>query len=305
MRERLSRLASRLLPAVGLALSSGALASAQSLQVVLDGLDTPVFVTSWPDNSNVLVVAERGSGKIVRYLPPTPPPPAIGLSWVVLDLSAKAFIPTHPNGEFIGVTGFAFHPDFNNNRNKRFLYVRYNEDNTTGPPPNNTRMVIERYHIPPGMLEADENSATLVYENDEIIETTHAGGQIHFDTTDDGNPNVTPLYFAIPDNVIASGDCCTKALVQDDFDPALPTTHFGKLFVVDGDRGHLPVDPRDSGGPELRVAMEGGQRNPVGHQCSHVQRCKLLQRPLLWGNGISHLHAPCSGGLERPDRPLP
>jgi hypothetical protein len=196
-----------------IALSAGSSARAQTLTPVLQSLDTPVFMTSWPDNPNVLVVAERGSGKIVRYdlslggggaggVPGVPP------SAIVLDLSSKVFIPSSPDSEFIGLTGFALHPEFNNDRNKRFLYVRYNEDNSTGNPPN-TKMVIERYNIPAGTLTADPASAALVYENEAIYETTHAGGQIHFDTVDDGLA-VTKLYFAIPDNAYYLADCTTK-----------------------------------------------------------------------------------------------
>lgn len=225
---------------------------------MLQDLDTPVFVTSWPNNPDVLVVAERGTAKITRHdltssgggggggLPPVPT--------LVLDLSGTAFIPGVPNQEFIGVTGFAFHPEFNDDRNKRFLYVRYNEDNSAAIPPN-VKMVIERYHIPAGTLSADPTSATLVYENETIVETSHGGGQIHFDTVDDG-PEVTKLYFAIPDNWFASATCCERVDVQKDYDPALPDTHWGKLFCVDVEQ------VTDQGPPPTPDVLAKGLRNP-------------------------------------------
>jgi hypothetical protein len=132
--------------------------------------------------------------------------------------------------------------------------VRYNEDNSTGNPPN-TKMVIERYNIPAGTLTADPASAALVYGNEAIYETTHAGGQIHFDTVDDGLA-VTKLYFAIPDNAYYLADCATKEHVQDDYDPAVPLTQVGKLYWVDVEQVST------QGPPPPPTVLAKGLRNP-------------------------------------------
>jgi len=54
-------------------------ARGQQLQLVLQDLDTPTFVTSWPGNADLLVVAERGIPAVTAYSmtagpPPVPPP---------------------------------------------------------------------------------------------------------------------------------------------------------------------------------------------------------------------------------------
>ena len=206
---------------------------------MLNNLDSPTFVTSWPGNSDVLVVAERGAGIVS----------ATNLSggglnqWIVLNLSSKAHIPTDANSDFVGVTGLAFHPDFLTNRHKRFLYVRYNE-----PVPTTT--VVERYEIPPGTLTVDVTTARTIYTYP-TIETTHASGQIHFDTVV-ANPSVRLLYLAMPDDTFASGSCAEKERVQD------PSSDLGKVFGIDVEA--MPPPPAL---PPIQLVATG-LRNPFG-----------------------------------------
>ena len=146
--------------------------------------------------------------------------------------------------EFIGVTGVAFHPHFLDDRNKRFLYVRYN-----APAPNTTT-IIERYHVPPGTLSADPATATLFFSFP-TVETGHGSGQIHFDTRELG-PNMTLLYFTMPDDKVGSATCAEKEIVQDD------GSRLGKFFALNVEEGSPPAIL-----PE--PAMLGkGLRNPFG-----------------------------------------
>jgi len=212
------------------------------LTKVLDDLDLPVFATSWPDNPNALVVIERGSGIISTFVLGTGGGPT--LQSLMLDLSGQAYIST--GADQLGVTGFAFHPDFLDDRTKRFVYVRYNEpyDPINGTTP--TR--IERYRIPPGTVSADPSSATLVYDYP-TSNSLHGSGQIHFDTAGT-NPAVRLLYFGLGDEA-NPGDCPVAELVQDDQE------NVGKMWLINVEEVSPPALP-----PLTMFAK--GLRNPFG-----------------------------------------
>ena len=207
------------------------------LTQVISGLDTPVFVTSWPDNPNALVVVERGSQKISTFTLPLGG--GIPVQALMLDLSGVAYDPLP--SDFIGVTGFAFHPQFLENRHKRFIYVRYNLNT-----PNAPTTVIERYRIPPGTVAADPTSKTLLYSYP-TIDTAHGAGQIHFDTVG-GDSSTHLLYFALGDDKVPSSTCAEREEAQDD------TKDVGKLWVINVDD---PVPP-------VPTMMAKGLRNPFG-----------------------------------------
>ncbi|GEM_PF-1636031 len=205
-------------------------ARGQEMVKVLSFLDTPVAMTSWPGTSDVLLVCERGTAKVVKYLlPPNPSLPPLVITF--LDLSAKAAIPTSPIGDFFGVTGFAFHPQFLTDPNKRLVYVRYNRKNTL-------ESVIEQYEVPLGWDLADPNSAEDMFTAP-MSAAVHSSGQIHFDTTP-GSEN--RLYWAVGDDFAPSqaggqGACgCETTACQDDL------SVLGKLLVFDVD-GSTPWVP--------------------------------------------------------------
>jgi hypothetical protein len=234
------------------ALHAGDDASAQQLIPVVNNLDSPVFATTWPGNNSVIVVAERagatsgGSPKIRRFevvwaLPPSTQPPTLVGSSTILDLGGIAYRPQITCSEFIGLTGFAFHPEFNTDPDKRFFYVRYNE---VAP---SYAMVIVRYVIPPGRLTADPASATVIYTH-AITQSGHGSGQIHFDTVDDGQPNSTRMYFTMPDDATNSATCSEFEIVQTD------SSHLGKLWAIDV----------EGAGPYPLTMLGKGLRNPFG-----------------------------------------
>ncbi len=132
------------------------------------GLDTPVFVTSWPDNPDLLVVVERGGARVTLWdLAALDAGPT-----TVLDLGGdastaqEAYTPTSTTKDSLGITAGAFHPKFHDARSgsQRDFSMRYNRVVTTEPGFGPTyRTFVKRYKIAPGKVNATTASATVVY----------------------------------------------------------------------------------------------------------------------------------------------
>lgn len=202
-----------------------------------------------------MLITERHSARISRVIAYEP----IGLpgfpASVFLDLSLKAHVPTLPLFDFGGVTDFTFHPEFETDTSKRFIYVRYN---ALAESPMGTgdrkRMILERYEVPIGWACADPRSGVVFYEqvmNDGII-TTHLSGQIHFDTTSGS----TRLYVAMGDDDLGHATQCNPVEMwraQED------TSDLGKLLAFDG------IDNIAAGNPPIvPTHLAKGLRNPFG-----------------------------------------
>jgi len=229
--------------------------SAQSLTQVLGApvsapLSSPVFVTSWPGNATILVVAERGTGKITFW-----DTSVVGIpTHDVLDLSAQAFLPTS-FGHFVGVTGFAFHPEFLTNPSKRFLFVRYN---AAGVP----TTYVKRWTILPGSLKAAPSTVTTIYTWP-TLSTAHGSGTIQFDTRP-GHEDL--LYVPMPDDS-TPGNCCDEARVQQIAGPS----DLGQLMVVDV-----------GATPPIAWNNATGLRNPFGFSVDQGDATTLLGRGDVW-----------------------
>ncbi len=198
-------------------------------------LASPSFVTSWPDNPGILVVAERATALVTAWNVTDGVGPI-----TVVDLSSEAFLPGS-NGDQIGVTGVAFHPHFNRNPDRRFVYVRYNAAlaNST------VQTRVKRWKIPPGTLTVIPSTGVQMYKWD-TTSTQHGSGTIHFDTREVADP---VLYVPMPDDA-SPGNCTPAGLVQDTQGPS----DLGKLLSVDVNQT-LPVVTKLS--TDLRILSMG------------------------------------------------
>jgi len=248
-------------------------------QPITRDLDSPVYVTAWPDNSRILVVVERGSGKITWWaLDALDKSPR-----TILDLAnytgvnppgfGDVYLPTSFL-DFVGVTAIAFDPDFR--IGQRFVYVRYNErtldaqGNTVGV----TTHVV-RWEIPAGMEEVSTASMTPL-GSWPTTATGHGSGTLHFDTR--GNMGQKTLYIPMPDDAEAnpqgaSNTCCMMARAQN-----LP--YFGTL-------GYLPYWGRllamdVSVSPPIVTVEAQGLRNSFGFSVDRGQATTGAGRGNVW-----------------------
>ncbi|MCP3996429.1 MAG: hypothetical protein GY722_15430 [bacterium] len=160
-------------------------------------------------------------------------------------MSADAYLPSS-HGEFIGVTGIAFHPDFLKDFKKRHLYVRFNRK-AGGPTSVDT--VIRRYLILPGTMGNNfgQNNAPQDVYTFNTESTSHGSGTIMFDTRP-GREDF--LYVPMPDDSDAAAglDCLDARRAQD-------PGEYGKLLQIDTS----DVSPT----PTFPVVQVGlGLRNP-------------------------------------------
>ena len=125
------------------------------LELLVDGLDGPVYLTAPPGDPRLFIVERPGAIRVV----------ADGslLSAPFLDISSSV-----STGGERGLLSMAFHPDYASNG---WFYINY-----TGPA-GETR--IERYTVSGDPDVADEGSAMLVLEVAQP-ENNHNGGQIAF-----------------------------------------------------------------------------------------------------------------------------
>ncbi len=226
-------------------------------------LGSPTFVTSWPDNSDILVVAERSKGIISVW------DPNLGVPKTLLDLGGEAYIASNV-GEFIGVTGIAFHPHFNHDTGRRFIYVRFNA--ALANQVVETR--IKRYEIAPGTLTAQASTATTMYTWPTQA-TEHGSGTIQFDSRPGSNP---VLYAPMPDDT-TPGDCSLAGRVQD------IQSDLGKLLSIDV-----------SAIPPLVKQLATGLRNPFGFSVDRGQAGTFSGRGDVW---IGDVGAGITGSILR------
>jgi hypothetical protein len=219
-------------------------------------LDHPAAVTTWPGNADVLVIAERGTMRVVRevLVKGQPNPKSI-----VVDLVGKARFPGAGAAcvDLYGLTGVAFHPEFLNGGSKRLIYVRYNADDpasTSG----GTLTRVEEYTIPPGTLAADPSTARTILETPDTA--GHVVGQLAFEKP---APGAGPARLLVPtgDNTgafgalqsgggaAATGDCTVAVGTQ------VPGELIGRLLAIDVDATTSP--------PPISVLAQGF-RNPWG-----------------------------------------
>jgi hypothetical protein len=130
------------------------------LELVVDGLDAPVFVTAAPgDDERLFVVEQGGRIRVVRE--------GVLLEQPFLDLSSLVTA-----GGEQGLLGLAFHPFYASNR---WFFVNYTD--TDG----NTR--VERYSVSNDPDRADAESWVGILYVEQPFEN-HNGGMIDFDPRD-------------------------------------------------------------------------------------------------------------------------
>jgi hypothetical protein len=219
-------------------------------------LSTPVFVTSWPGNADILVVAERGIGKVTYWDTSTPGVP----THTILDLSAQAWVPGGFS-EFVGVTAVVFHPHFLTDPAQRFIYVRFNSQ---GSPTTN----VVRYKIPPGSLKANPASATTMYTWP-TVSTGHGSGTLQFDTRPGHEHR---LYVPMPDDS-TPGNCCDEARVQG----IGGASDLGQLMVVEVNST-----------PPVAWNAATGLRNPFGFSVDRGDISTFAGRGDVWIGGYTY-----------------
>ncbi len=268
-----------MLSGVGLALATTSADVHAQLQLVeLQGapLDTPACVTSFPGNANLLVACERGTARIRSWIatpvtPPPPPPqmPATPVMNVVLDLAnplpgqgPAAYIPGSSRQDHNGLTGLAYHPDFELGRNFRFMFVRFNRVNIQ----NELEVVVRRYAVPMGTTVADAASGQDFFVYPFVNSTAqHCSGGLFFDPRPTASgPHDYYLYVPMPDGSVGSINCACGGLGNGaNMERAQDDSFFeGKLlrFPIGYSPGPNPV-PLPAPLPEI---VAKGLRNPFG-----------------------------------------
>ncbi len=221
----------RSLMAVALAVVLGCSASAGafvSTELVVNGLQRPLYLTSPPGDDRLFVLEQRGLIRIVKD--------GSLLSEPFMDLSAVA---TDPSGySEQGLLGLTFDHDYAANG---FFYVHYTD--------NDGDTVIERYKVDSGNPDiADPATAVTVVTQSQPY-GNHNGGTIDFGP--DGY-----LYFGFGDGG-SGGDPGNRA--QD------PTTLLGKMIRIDVSSlpYTIPPDNPYAGSTTLREEIwASGLRNP-------------------------------------------
>src|SRR6185436_16505522 len=125
-------------PACGDGTAPTPLPSALALQVVAQGLSSPLALTAPVGDARLFIVEQPGRIRVVKNGTLLPDP--------YLDIHTKL-----TSGGERGLLGLAFHPNFASNG---FFYVNYTDLN------GNTR--VERYHATPSADVADAASAAPI-----------------------------------------------------------------------------------------------------------------------------------------------
>ncbi len=206
------------------------------IQLVADGLTSPIGVVAAPGDSKRLFVIDQ-SGKIFIIekngaMLPTP----------FLDITSK-MIPLNPNGDERGLLGLAFHPRYKDN-GRFFIY--YNLPPRPGGPNdsvpwNNLSRIAEFRAGSPNL--ADMGSEKTILEWDDP-QGNHNGGTIAFGP--DGY-----LYIALGDGGAAND--VAPGHVEDWYDvnaggngQDVEQNLFGSILRIDINRGSPYAIPRDN-----------------------------------------------------------
>jgi len=245
--------------------------------VTTTDLATPVFVTSWPGNTKLLVVVERGKRAVTLW--DTADPAAAPQTIVEIP---EAYLPVSTTSDFIGITGVAFHPKFLDapGGGQRFLYVRYNRAATIEPGVGTTfRTFVKRYQIKPGKVSVAQGSETTVYTWPTML-TGHGSGTLAFDR----RPNLPSarLYVPMPDHapgsLIGSSGmthaCCLAAGAQG----SPSASDVGRLLAIEVDVTGFP----------LTVEAQG-LRNPWGTSVDRGDALNSAGRGDVWMGDTRHM----------------
>lgn len=203
---------------------------AVSSRLVAGGFSKPVYVTSHPEDAELLfLVEQKGIIKIIG--------PGAVRSRPFLDITDRVHNPVTP-GDERGLLGLVFHPEFSDNG---FFFVNYVDESD--------RSIISRFRASPGSMDADPESETVLIKLKQPF-SNHNGGHLEFGR--DGY-----LYIALGDGGSA-GDPLNHAQNLDNL--------FGKILRIDVNRGDpygIPDDNPfvnvDGAKPEIWVY---GLRNP-------------------------------------------
>ena len=167
-----------------------------SAELIADGFDKPVFVTSHPTNANILYVVEQdGFIRIIKN--------GIKMETPFLDIQDRVHIPFYPADER-GFLGFAFHPNYGISK-KIFIHYSDKSGNT---------VVSSMKVLDDGFV--DLNSEDIILELEQPF-SNHNGGSIVFGKDD-------YLYIALGDGGSA-GDPENRAQNK--------TNMFGSILRVD------------------------------------------------------------------------
>lgn len=204
-------------------------------ELLITGLDDPVFVASPPDGTGRLFVLERGTSTVRVF-----PEDGSGSGTVFLDLSGVV----SPQAGNDGLLGLAFHPNYSSNR-RLFLYY------TTAPTVGTRNVFIGEFEADPNNPDLGLSTTAVRVFEAAAVEVDHLGGTLAFGQ--DGY-----LYAAIGDG---DSNTATVGISQD------PTSHHGKVlrFDVDVPFPHVvPTNPFLSDPTALDQIWAVGLRNPFG-----------------------------------------
>lgn len=212
---------------------------AVDIMLVADNFTSPIGVVAAPDNSKRLFVIDQ-----------------VGRIWIIdagghrlptpfLDISSK-LVTLNPNGDERGLIGFAFHPNYKNNR--RF-YVYYNAPPRPGGPApganwNNLSRISEFRASAANPNEADLRTERPLLELDDP-QGNHNGGTLTF------GPHDGYLYISIGDGGAAND--VAPGHVEDWYDvnaggngQDIEANLFGNILRIDVNRGNPYGIPSDN-----------------------------------------------------------
>ena len=226
------------------------------IQLIADGIASPIGVLSPPDNTKRLFVIDQ-SGKIIII-----DGNGNKLPMPFLDVTSK-LVPLNPNGDERGLLGLAFHPRYK--ENGRF-FVYYNAPPRPGGPQEgatwNNLGRISEFHVSGNDNQADMGSEKVILEWDDP-QGNHNGGTIAF-----GPDNY--LYIALGDGGAAND--VAPGHVQDWYDinaggngQDIDSNLFGSILRIDIDNGDpygIPGDNPFVNKPGMDEIYAYGFRNP-------------------------------------------
>ncbi|WP_276372323.1 PQQ-dependent sugar dehydrogenase [Chryseolinea sp. H1M3-3] len=143
--------------------------NAITLDLVTDGLSSPLVVVTPPDNSDRLFIVDQG-GQIYIVKDDE------RLQQPFLDISDK-IVPRESPQDERGLLGLAFHPEFENNG--RFFVFYSGPLSANGPAGWDHTNYVAEYSVMPGSDEANEPSERIILSMDHP-QANHNGGMIAF-----------------------------------------------------------------------------------------------------------------------------
>jgi glucose/arabinose dehydrogenase len=229
-------------------------APAVGLQLVAEGLTSPVTMADPGDGSNRLFLVDQIG--VIRVLMPD----GTLLSQPFLDLRSR-MVTLMPGFDERGLLGLAFHPDYETNG--RF-FVNYSAPLRAGAPTgfNHTSHVSE-FRVSSDANRADPASERIVLQVDEP-QFNHNGGTLHFGPSDDF------LYISLGDG--GGANDVGLGHVEDWYDDNdggngqdVEQNLLGNILRIDVDGGvpyGIPADNPFVGKPGLDEIWAYGFRNP-------------------------------------------